>query len=266
MASDNMNLVGISAEQDKGQSGLLQVFPDLFAIWCFLLFVPPLVKTVYLVDDPVISFWMSDYVKVVVVVPVAFIAIGHFIHQRRRAPSKGAVILSLVGSSLALAFVANRIAVKALVLGDRFAATDCDVLAEKHELQVSWQAARDYYATCEPESSNSLRLVNVSAAVRDYTIQSCAGYEEESAKHPAWGVLEHLEVEYECGGWCETRKPLWSLGERRDSCSIAVSQVFSDRIMQQAIEVAVYSVAVLTLTAVSLILLGPSLRDRGLEW
>merc|ERR550514_2588124 len=117
MMTESPRFFGIPAEHNKGQSGLLQAFPDAFALWCLFVFVPPLVKTVYLVDDPLVVFWMGDGLKVVPFLPILLIAIGHLLHQRRRAPSKGAVILSLVGSSLTLGFVANRIAVRALVLG-----------------------------------------------------------------------------------------------------------------------------------------------------
>lgn len=254
MATENPTFFVVPDEPHKGRSGLLQAFPDAFALWSLFVFVPPLVKAVYLVDDPIVVFWMGDGLKVVPFLPILFIAIGHLLHQRRRAPSKVAVLLSLIGSSLTLGFAANRIAVRALVLGDRFEASDCDPFAEKHKLQVSWQAASDYRAGCEPSGPSGS------------TIQSCPGYEEELAKHPDWAVLAHLEVEFECGGWCEPRKPLWTLGARRDSCSTVAAQIFSDKVMEQAIQVVVYSVAVLVLTSVTLILLGPSLRDRGLDW
>uniref|UniRef100_A0A7S4UPQ1 Uncharacterized protein n=1 Tax=Alexandrium monilatum TaxID=311494 RepID=A0A7S4UPQ1_9DINO len=157
------------------------IFPEVFVASCLLLFTPPVVKSVYLAFDPLVSYWFDFKTKVVVALPAVFIGAGYVMQALRRAPRRGAIALSLLGPSMALAVQANNIAANALELSNDFAASDCEPFTRKYPLESSWQAASDFQKQCW------------SKVGEEYLLIHCHDYSEHAFKHPGWAFLENME-------------------------------------------------------------------------
>lgn len=230
---------------------ILRVFPEGFSAWCLILFTPPVLKGFYLAGDPLVSSWMGSGPQAVFALPLLFIVIAYIIHKVKATPRKRAIILSLVGSSLALGVQANRIGVTALKLGSTFTASDCQQYMGKYELESAWQKAQKFRAAC--------------SFGEEHLIQRCPGYEQEAVNNPVWTLLWKMEHEYMCAGWCEPEVPLWTFGHVKDSCSTVVAQLLSET-SRDSTQIVIHSMIVLALSTVTLIALGPSLRERGIDW
>jgi len=253
-ATHLLNAALTPTDPDKRSVDIVRVFPEVFAIASFLAFVPPIVKSVYLAYDPLVSYWLGDSPKAFAVLPMLFIVISYAIQGAKRAPRRGAIALSLIGSSVALGVQANNIAVNALQLSNSFAASDCEFFTKKYELERDWIAARDLRETCSKEIGE------------DYLIQHCPQYREGRFQHAGWDFLSSMETRYSCGGWCRPSSPLWTSRQTRDSCSTVVSQVLSAKVVRDSIQIVVYNIVVLTLSTISLIMLGPTVHERGFQW
>eukprot|EP00421_Protoceratium_reticulatum_P051073 CAMPEP_0168433324 /NCGR_PEP_ID=MMETSP0228-20121227/39342_1 /TAXON_ID=133427 /ORGANISM="Protoceratium reticulatum, Strain CCCM 535 (=CCMP 1889)" /LENGTH=252 /DNA_ID=CAMNT_0008447467 /DNA_START=103 /DNA_END=858 /DNA_ORIENTATION=+ len=228
---------------------LLPIFPNAYSLCCALLFLAPVVKCIVLAFDPLVEHWLGDGPKIVMVLPVVFIGASHIIHMSTRTLRKRALVLSLIGPSLALGIQANRIAVKALQLGTTLSALDCQPYSLKHELEGEWKAAKDFHDSCA-----------------DMRVQDCPGYFDHAVHHPGWRFLLTMEQTYACAGWCEPREPLWTAEHVNDSCSTVASQVLSGKILRDSMQVAIYNIVVLTLSTMVLITMAPSLQSEGMEW
>mmetsp|Transcript_82840 Transcript_82840/g.268061 ORF Transcript_82840/g.268061 Transcript_82840/m.268061 type:complete len:259 (+) Transcript_82840:116-892(+) len=241
--------------EDGGKAvvDIVGVFPEAFTTLCLLAFVPPVVKSTYLAIDPLVSYWWGRGPKIVVFLPLVFIALSHAIHRVSQGPRKSAIALALIGSSLALGVQANLIAVNALQLSSSFAAKDCEFWTRKHELEAAWQSAHEFRAACN------------GAVGGEYLIQHCPGYGEQAAENPGWSFLWSMEVRYACAGWCGLKAPLWTLPGARDSCSTVVSQVLAAKVQRDSMQICIYCIVVLALSAVKLIALGPKSRHRRIE-
>mmetsp|Transcript_87358 Transcript_87358/g.271385 ORF Transcript_87358/g.271385 Transcript_87358/m.271385 type:complete len:211 (-) Transcript_87358:569-1201(-) len=132
----------------KRTINVVHVFPEVFVVCSVLIFAPPVVKSLYLATDPLVAYWFGVHPKVIVALPLAFIGASYALHARRRAPRRGAIALSLLGSSAVLAVQANNIAVNAMTLSNTFAASDCEPFTRKHRLEHSWDAAYEFKKAC----------------------------------------------------------------------------------------------------------------------
>lgn len=89
-------------------------------------------------------------------------------------------------------------------------------------------------------------------------------YKFEFRRHEVhWQYLSWLEDQYQCAGWCEFTAPLWTHKEVQDSCSVAVSSVFSAKIMYMSSQVVIYTI--ITMTIVCSILLAVRKRMQQAE-
>lgn len=245
---------GVDAALDfrKQESCAWPVLPEIFTLICFVIFIPPHVTSIHLTNDPNVRFWMGDALSfIALVLSPALIIAGHIPYRLRGAPTKWVFILSLIGPSLVFGILANHMLTKAMDLGNEFAAADCARPTPKFYLQESWRAAQDFYDGCQVQDD-----VNPNA----YLIHNCLGYYEKYTNNSDWQYLAQMEIGYRCGGWCEPSATLWTYTKANDSCSTAISQVMSGKIVSTALQIVVYSMCVLTLTATTLILLGPSLH------
>mmetsp|Transcript_87357 Transcript_87357/g.271383 ORF Transcript_87357/g.271383 Transcript_87357/m.271383 type:complete len:261 (-) Transcript_87357:105-887(-) len=239
----------------KRTINVVHVFPEVFVVCSVLIFAPPVVKSLYLATDPLVAYWFGVHPKVIVALPLAFIGASYALHARRRAPRRGAIALSLLGSSAVLAVQANNIAVNAMTLSNTFAASDCEPFTRKHRLEHSWDAAYEFKKACTSKIGEE-----------DYLVQHCPHYEEEAFKHPGWAFLESMEFRYFCSGWCHRRSPLWTASPTTDSCSAVVSQVLSAKVLRDSVQLVIYNFVVLALSIIGLILIGPSMQEKGFAW
>uniref|UniRef100_A0A7S2MPE8 Uncharacterized protein n=1 Tax=Alexandrium andersonii TaxID=327968 RepID=A0A7S2MPE8_9DINO len=238
----------------KRTVNVIYVFPEAFLAISVLVFATPVVKALYLASDPLIANWFGVQPKVIVALPMAFVIAGYLMHAMRRLPSRAAIAVSLLGSSLALGVQANNIAVNALDLRNSFAASDCEDWTPKHNLEASWEAAHDFQKKCEENIGE------------DYLISHCPDYAEQAFQHPGWSFLENMEHRYVCSGWCQHRQPLWITLPTKDSCSIVVSQVLSAKVLRDCVQLIIYCFLVGTLTVIGLILFGPTMQEKGFDW
>mmetsp|Transcript_126080 Transcript_126080/g.251736 ORF Transcript_126080/g.251736 Transcript_126080/m.251736 type:complete len:256 (-) Transcript_126080:41-808(-) len=239
-------------DPSKKSINILRVFPEAFCVWSLLLFTPPLVKAMHLARDPLVTTWQGTVPQMVFAMPLALIVIAHGIHRLKHGPRRRAIILSLVGSSVILGIQANHIGVNALELSNSFAASDCQSPLEKHKLEKSWQEAQKFRVQCP--------------LTKEHLIQRCPGYETAEAKSPDWKFLRELEQRYTCAGWCEPHMPLWTFHTGRDSCSDVVAQVLAIKVTRDSMQVVIYSMTILAFSIITVISLGPSIRERGIEW
>jgi len=221
-------------------------------VWSLLLFTPPMVKGMYLARDPLVTTWQGTVPQLVFALPLALIVIAHGIHRLKNGPRRRAIILSLVGSSVVLGIQANHIGVKALELSNSFAASDCEAPLVKYQLEQAWQEAQKFRMQCPLKE--------------EHLIQRCPGYEDAEVKNPGWQFLRELEQRYTCAGWCVPHMPLWTFHTGRDSCSAVVAQVLSIKVTRDSMQVVIYSITILAFSIMTVISLGPSIRERGIEW
>lgn len=240
--------------------GGLPYFNNAFSTCCTLLFTAPVVKAIFLVNDPLVSFWLGFRPKVVVLMPIVFIFVSYLIQQVAGSPMKRALVLNLIGGSLVLGLQANQIAVNALVLSNSFAASDCENYTLKYGFENAWLAAHEFRKGCSPNTRDPL-------APDDGLIQHCEGYKKEATTRPAWAFLWNLEERYACAGWCKPREPLWVISHTtQDSCSTVVAQVLSAKIQRDSMQLAIYNIIMLTISVVAIIGLGPTLKAHGIGW
>lgn len=246
------HVLDLAMEPKKHQPNGLHMLPEMFTFLCFLIFIPPHVTSIHVTMDPNVRFWMGDTLHIIALFlsPMLIIA-GHIPYRLRGAPSKLAIVLSMIGPSIVFGILSNHILTKALNYGNQFAANDCKPPSEKFDLEESWRVARTFYAGCSVQED-----VNP----KEYLIHNCIGYYERNSNNSAWQYLAQVEVKYRCGGWCALNQTLWTFNVAQDSCSTAISQVMSGKVVSKALQVVVYSIFLLALSSISLILLGPSLR------
>merc|ERR1719329_342179 len=98
-------------------------------------------------------------------------------------------------------------------------------------------------------------------------IDECEGYSEAVAQHPAWRYLEAMEERNACGGWCVASTPLWTGALRggQDSCVAVAAEIMYAKAQHATAQVVVYTLILIALTSIGLIVVGPDLRNRGIE-
>lgn len=235
---------------------MLEHFPTLFTSWCVFVFLMPLVKSYSFLYDNTVRPWIGTMPRYTLILPLVLVFAGYCVHRVSRAPSKSAVIISLIGSSLVFVLLGNHAVKTAFVYGNLFAASDCRNFAEKYELEHAWLAARDFHASCM-DGSNQTAV---------HAISDCPGYASTLRANPKWRYLHEVETEYSCGGWCEPHSSLWSVRRARDSCSTVVSEVLESKVQYFSSQVETYNMIIVLTSAVLLILLGPTFREHGLSW
>lgn len=244
-------------------------FPQWFTLSCILAFLNPIWLTVHLGQDRTVLYWLGPWCRIAAVLPLIFL-VGHMAHLKKHRPSKPVVVLCLLVPTVFFLVLSQDISSRAANMADQLFSTDCDIVNGKRQLERSWETARNLYVKClkdtvrlAPASQN----LTYSAALQLYRIQDCDEYANEERLHRAdWAYLWYLEDEYDCAGWCTSNFPLWTFKETQDSCSVAASQIFEEKIAKRAGQVMLYSFGTLLGTSALLLTAGPFLRARGCDW
>mmetsp|Transcript_97428 Transcript_97428/g.275562 ORF Transcript_97428/g.275562 Transcript_97428/m.275562 type:complete len:276 (+) Transcript_97428:163-990(+) len=232
------------------------VFPAAFTFWCLLVFAGPVMKSMTLAYEPSVSFWMGRMPRYIVLMPAVLIFLGHCVHRVRGAPSRLAVIISLIGSSSVLIFLGNKVFMNAYHFANAFAASDCEPGTDKYMLEASWQRARDFSETCYSGTRGT----------QGHVITDCSSYEEAARDNPSWAYLRKIELDYGCGGWCAPGPGLWVKGAVLDPCSAVVSEVLTAKVERLSTQVIAFCLIVAALTAVFIIILGPDIPNRRVSF
>lgn len=238
---------------------LLSVFPGAFSLASVLIFALPVTKAIAIATDVNVTFWLGRALLFCTILAMLFLVVASAVHWGTGRPSKFAVVVALVGTSSAIMLGGNFAMTQAMSLSLRFSSTDCSSFPGKYALERDWQEAFVFHKDCSGRRSGET----------GYRIQDCAGYETMSKGHN-WEYLAQLEQDYDCAGWCTAaRRPLWRLSGRTgllDPCSSVVAGIFNDRVRPVGLQLVVFGVGLLLLTALLLTLLGPALRRRGIDW
>mmetsp|Transcript_125300 Transcript_125300/g.227983 ORF Transcript_125300/g.227983 Transcript_125300/m.227983 type:complete len:443 (-) Transcript_125300:76-1404(-) len=58
---------------------------------------------------------------------------------------------------------------------------------------------------------------------------------------PEWTYLKRLEAEQQCSGWCTYERPVWTLGETKDSCTVTSAEVIRSKVRPMAFMLVIVS-------------------------
>lgn len=241
----------------------------LFTSVCIALFVVPGYLTYRVGQDANVRYWIGDYFDVVVVLPCLYLA-AHLLHLCRGGLVRSTVFVCLVGSAGLLLGLGNVVLLAASSFGSAFLARDCYALPQKQALQVEWEAARDYLASCATDFA-SKKNVTYAHALDRLRIGDCPGYAARVAEQHvlSWPYLQVLEESYLCSGWCaESSSSIWTFQSTHGACSPVVADILVRRIQLTMLQVSVYCLVVV-LSAVPLAVLGAPAwltRHSGFVW
>jgi len=239
-------------------------FPLLFTIFCCVIFVIPLWLTDYIGQDRHVRFWITDSLRLVCFVPIAFV-IAHIWHVITARPNRCMVALCTICPCAVLLILGDAVLLQASFLGNGFIAKDCTTLSGKRMLEAELQTAQQFYNVCLENTAKYTRSTPEAAASL-YRIQDCTGYEEKLLTHPSWEYLGWMEEELRCSGWCTRSPPLWTNRPFKDSCSSAVADIMYNKVQWTMLQVVAYTIICLVFVTVALLLSGPMLRSKGIKF
>jgi len=248
----------------SGYSNALEMFPVLFTIFCFVIYIIPIWLTYQIGRDDQVQRWITKYCWVVVLLPLLYL-FTHVYHVMKGVPNKILVVTCLLGSSVFLLVLGDIVLLKSYYRGNEFAAQDCLSFPAKHATEMQFQNAKLYYANCVNEISNQTG-VSIPAAVSLYRITDCMNYNYQVKHNPDWPYLQRLEETFRCGGWCSPGQPLWTFQFTKDSCSRAVADTLRYKVKWSMLQVVVYSLVTLGLACTILLVLPSLLQQQGFEW
>lgn len=255
---------------------LLKMFPPAFTMVCCLVFLVPTWLIMMVARDPALSYFSSSWSLIVLVIPIVILSV-HYVHMQRGIPNKYAVIAGLIVPSVLLLVTANRQYMTAVDKMDKLFSVDCDTFPEKRTLQHAWEDAYNIYTQCLKSTAASSNY-SIAVLQSHFRVQDCQEYQETLAgftngAHAGgpnyakeWAYLSHLEDNQYCAGWCYHGQALWSSRPNKDACSVVVSHVYGSHVRPHTLQVAVVMLAMLGVTAVVLIMMGPAMRKNGIDW
>jgi len=203
---------------------LVQLWPWIFTCICLLLFGLPSFTLIYISRQPAVDYLGTNLTSLTLIIPVV-LACAHW-SQYTHGPSKAAIVTALVVPSLILGFVAQTQTLGAGSYVDGLFSLDCDLLPAKAKLQLEWEHAQDFFIKCTNVTATKSNF-STDFLTNTFRIQDCAGYQEALAKNSkSWSYLQRMEENYACTGFCVPGKQLWSNGPHKDSCSVALANIF----------------------------------------
>lgn len=229
----------------RQESPLVSMWPVVFTSICLLLFVLPSFMLIYISRQPATDYLGSNWTSITVVIPVV-LALVHW-HQHTNGPNKFAMIAGLAIPSLILVILGEKQQQGAGSNVQSLFSIDCEMLSEKAELQLEWEAAQAFWSKCTNDTvAKSKPPVTSAFITQHFRIQDCTDYKDALALHPTtWPYLQSLEENYACTGFCTPGQQLWSKGPHKDSCSVALSKIYQYLVLPRAGKVMMTMFAVL---------------------
>jgi len=226
------------------------MWPMVFTSICLLLFVLPACTLIYITRQPAVDHLGTNWTSLTAVIPVV-IALSHW-SQHKYGPNKPAIVAGLLIPSLMLVILGEKQTVGAGHFAQEMFSIDCDMLPEKAELQLEWEAARAFFSKCNNDTVATSKIaVTREFIAKNFRIQDCTDYPDALALHQgSWPYLQRLEENYFCTGFCVPGQQLWSKGPHKDSCSVALSKIFQYEVYPRAEKVAMSMFFVLLATMV----------------
>eukprot|EP00406_Dinophysis_acuminata_P003846 CAMPEP_0179224634 /NCGR_PEP_ID=MMETSP0797-20121207/7889_1 /TAXON_ID=47934 /ORGANISM="Dinophysis acuminata, Strain DAEP01" /LENGTH=331 /DNA_ID=CAMNT_0020931617 /DNA_START=68 /DNA_END=1059 /DNA_ORIENTATION=+ len=237
--------------------GFLSMFPAAFSLFCAVLFLVPISSAFHLSQDRNVQYWIGDWGDCTILLPVLFL-IAFYIHTRLRVPNWSIILVCLFVPAVVLLIFGDVVASMASDQAEQLFSTDCDTSDGKRSLENSWKEASILYSECLRETRAVLLAhgenLTVEAALAKFRFQDCSEYHEKAPQHKRhWDYLWYLEEEQRCSGWCAHGRPLWTYKQVEDSCSVAVSQVFSKKVERAAKQIVTYTLGILVFVILLLI-------------
>lgn len=266
--------VGRKAEPFAALSGhsrmaeFMEMFPRLFTCACLLIFMTPIFLMVRIGRDVSVRYWFGSWCDIAAFLPCLFI-VGHIVHSNKKQPHKPTVLVCLLVPAVTLLILGEFVLTSVSDKANQLFSTDCDTFPEKRALEAEHIAAQNVFATCLADTVSSIRARNLTFehAAELYRIQDCEEYEMELQAHQrAWTYLRHMEEQHQCAGWCNFGQPVWTYGEVRDSCSVAVSAIFDGKVKHMASQTVCYSILVIFIVSIAFLVVGNPLRQAGISW
>jgi hypothetical protein len=241
----------------------------LFTFALVAVFVAPTLQLLRVVDDCSVEYFLGSWTSIVGVIPLTCLA-GHVAHVTLGRLHKYIVLLCLLVPTVLLLVVADILVWKVSTKADELFSTDCDTFAAKRDLDDARYAAERMYQTCLVDTltwaSASKSNLTLAQAMQLYRIGDCEEYEFEFRRHEShWQYLSWLEDKYQCAGWCEFTAPLWTRKEVQDSCSVAVSSVFSEKIVYMSSQVVMYTIIAMTIVCSVLLAVRKQMSQAELD-
>lgn len=253
----------------KPSDGYARMLPTVFTFCCFLMFASPLSLTLSLAYDTTVGYWIGRQSLWAWIFPVVFI-VGHIVHVQKGFPKKPVVLLCTLLPGIAFLVLGDIHLSVAYDLSDQLFSTDCDTFESKRQLDRAWQKAYTLYTGClnrTVASGGVKHNFTMTSALELYRIHHCEEYEDALQEQKAeWTYLRHLEENHHCSGWCESGQRLWTYKDVRDPCSEAVATVLRFKVQRVALQIVVYAIFVIALTAIVLVVVGPKIRQAGFNW
>jgi len=259
--SHNSPMLRHSAVSEAGGSDkevdILQFFPMAFMVFCLLVFAQPLLKCIDLASDADVVYWFGSWPATIAMLPLLFIVASYFINLRSMASSKAGFFLAVLGSSLVLLVLGERLSSSAGDLAMKLLSFECRAFPGSSGIEAALTDARRFREQCEAEMDG-----------RAFVIQDCMGYASALQEHVRdWNYLRSLEEEQRCSGWCEYSQPLWSFGvSLGDRCSYVVGAAMESRIDRNASQLLEWSLIIIAFCSIGLALCLPGIRNAGLDW
>lgn len=253
--------------EEGGTEYVLKMFPSVFTAMAVMLFMIPAFTLFYIAKQPAVDYFIHDYTQVVFVIPVIIFLVHQFhIHN---GPNK--FVTALLGMTLpaVILFVLSSITVEGSksIIQSLFS-IDCDMLPQKVHLQREWEAAESWFNTCIAQTALKSHFnFTLKYIATEFRMQDCGGYEAIYDKHEKeWSYLRRLEENYMCTGFCVPSRQLWSKGPHKDSCSVAVSQIFKYFVSARSEKVQTIMMMIFLPTLVFFAVLQPALVKLGYDF
>mmetsp|Transcript_27848 Transcript_27848/g.58952 ORF Transcript_27848/g.58952 Transcript_27848/m.58952 type:complete len:290 (-) Transcript_27848:86-955(-) len=278
-----MGEINLPYYQEKASSGierldLERIYPPAFTMFLSVLFLVPVWILLSIGTMQGVSYFISNAFWIVLAIPVG-IVFAYLAMNWQLAREKWIVGFMLIVPGVLLLWISESMYVGAVDKSVKLNSADCSSFPEKRQLQISWEAAHDLYSSCI-DATSAREGYSREELMANFRIQDCeeyttalTGYTPEGMRTNAksyqqdWTYLRHLEETHMCSGWCYEGIQLWATTPHKDSCSSAVSTLFTALVAQRASQVAVVMLASLGTFVMLLILLGPMLRRcTGGKW
>lgn len=244
--------------------GQPNIFENIF-VWtmvfcCFTLFSYPFVQSCYLGSQTNIQFWLGRQGEIALFVPVIFAGF-YVIQERLGTPRRVLVIVSTLVPSVIFILIGNSYYAGSQSVANRLLSTDCTTFIEKRELDRAWFMAHAFYMDCLRKLAHG-PLLRIEDAMKVYRIHHCEEYDQAYEQYETeWSYLSYVEENHLCSGWCQVGPRLWSFRDAKDSCSVAVGNVFESEVQRTGLQIMVFSIISLILSIVG-IFVGPAVMKK----
>jgi len=240
---------------------VMRMFPTAFTMLSVFLFLIPAALALRNDIDPVVTYWRGDSASHLFLAIIPLIIVAAHIYHVRFGANKYVSSLAAIVPGLMLVVFGFRMGTTNPERG--LFSIDCNIMPEKANLQLEWEAAKLLYKTCLQETANKPNsTMTLDYLSQHFTIQDCTEYERDLAFHQkTWPYLQYLEENIGCTGFCIPGPPLWTPPSKphKDSCAVAVASAFKYMAAPHAKQMLMISVLTVGFVVVSLAILVPLL-------